>query len=169
MVNYRFDAMPRALQVAIPYTYDDTLFEAGPDKKQTQVIEQERADEAMLHQQMDEKTSDHNDRYFAEEQQQALEQANALLDHGRKVKVIGATPNPGKKHTYIIAGGIAKRSTGENKPVAVSIDDNTTIIKRTGEHVPPAIARELPEGGEIVVEGKQSKRGVIRAKRVVVV
>ena len=169
MVNYRFDAMPRALQVAIPYTYDDTLFETGPDKKQTQVIEQERADEATLHQQADEKTSHHNDRHIAEEQQQALEQVNALLDHGRKVKVIGATPNPGKKHTYIIAGGTPKGSTGENKPVAVALDDNTTIIKRTGEHVPPTVAKGLQEGGLVVVEGKQSKRGVIQAKRVVII
>jgi hypothetical protein len=31
-----------------------------------------------------------------------------------------------------------------------------------------ALAAEVPEGGVIVVEGKQSKRGVIRATRVVV-
>ena len=29
MVTYRFDAMPHALQIAIPRTYNDTLFHEG--------------------------------------------------------------------------------------------------------------------------------------------
>ena len=32
MVTYRFDAMPRALRVAIPCTYDGALFEEGPGR-----------------------------------------------------------------------------------------------------------------------------------------
>ena len=110
-----------------------------------------------------------NNQQSPEEQEKALEQVNLLVDDGRKVQVVGVAPNPEEKDTYIVAGTTAKRSTGENRPVAVCIDSNTTMIKRTGEHVPPATARELQEGGLIVVEGKQSKRGVIRAKRVVVV
>jgi diacylglycerol kinase family enzyme len=42
------------------------------------------------------------------------------------------------------------------------------LVRRTGEPLLPAFAAELPEGSALVVEGKQSKRGVIRAKRVVV-
>jgi len=158
MVHYRFDAMPRALRVAIPYTYDDALFEDATGKRGAHDAAQ---------QQQESRTQ--NNKQSLEEQAQALEEASLLLDHGRNVKVVGVAPNPEKQGTYIVAGTTAKRSTGEDKPVAVCIDGNTTIIKRTGEHVPPAIARELPEGGSIVVEGKQSKRGVIRAKRVVVV
>ena len=158
MVHYRFDAMPRALRVAIPYTYDDALFEDATGK---------RGSHDAAQQQQEPRTQ--NNQQSLEEQAQALEEARLLLDHGRNVKVVGVAPNPEKQGTYIVAGTTAKRSTGEDKPVAVCIDGNTTIIKRTGEHVPPAIARELPEGGSILVEGKQSKRGVIRAKRVVVV
>src|SRR5947209_7661110 len=34
MVTYRFDAMPHALEVAIPCTYDNTLFEQSGSKEQ---------------------------------------------------------------------------------------------------------------------------------------
>src|SRR5258708_35865955 len=39
MVNYRFDAMPRALHIAIPHTYNDKLFEhtAGEDKSHAEL------------------------------------------------------------------------------------------------------------------------------------
>ncbi len=165
MVNYRFDAMPRALQVAIPYTYDDALFESGPGKKQVEVLQQEQASD----QQQQEQTSTHHaDEQANAQEQQMLEHVDALLNNGRRVTVVGVTPNPAKKDTYIIAGGTPKKSTGENKPIAVTIDDNTTIIRRTGEHLQPSIAKELTEGSTIVVEGKQSKRGVIHAKRMVI-
>ncbi|MEO8955107.1 MAG: hypothetical protein ABI396_08845, partial [Ktedonobacteraceae bacterium] len=61
-----------------------------------------------------------------------------------------------------------KLNTGEAKPVAVRIDDSTTMIKRTGEHVSPSFVLSLLEGGQILVEGKKSKRGVIQATRVLV-
>jgi diacylglycerol kinase family enzyme len=167
MVNYRFDAMPRALQVAIPYTYDDTLFESGPDKEQLEVLQQEKAEEQQLQQQ--EQASVSNDEQQGNaQQQQMLEHVEALLSNGRRVSVVGFTPDPNKKDTYIIAGGTPKKSSGEIKPVAVTIDNNTTIIRQTGEPLPPAVATRLTEGSTIAVEGKQSKRGVIHAKRMVV-
>jgi len=91
------------------------------------------------------------------------------MEQGRKVTVVGASPNPNKKkQTYVVAGGTLKKNTGETKPVAVCIDDNTTILRRSGQNVSPAVIGELREGAEIVVEGKQSKRGVISARRVIV-
>jgi hypothetical protein len=53
--------------------------------------------------------------------------------------------------------------------VAVRIDGDTTLVRRSGEPLSPAFAADLAGGGVIVVEGKQSKRGVIHATRVVVV
>ena len=156
MVNYRFDAMPRALRVAIPYTYDDALFEDSAG---------EVHDDASQQQEPRAQSSKRS----PEEQGQVLEQAHRLLDQGREVQIVGVAPNPEKKDTYVVAGTTAKGGTGEVKPVAVCIDGNTTMIKRTGEHLRPSMARELQEGGTVLVEGKQSKRGVIRAKRVVVV
>ncbi len=176
MVTYRFDAMPKALRIAIPNTYNDALFEKAhltdtetSESNQSNQSNNGQGQHEEEAQQAEEQRSSHDEKRSAEEQQKALEQVKMFLENGRNVKIIGAAPNPEKKHTYIVAGTTAKASTGEAKPVAVCIDDNTTIIKRTGEHETPAIVHELEEGGVIVVEGKKSNRGVIRASRVVVV
>lgn len=153
MVNYRFDTMPRALRLAIPNTYDDTLFEDSTGKEAAQQQQEPPV-------QSDEKTR--------EKEEKPLEQVNLLAEKGCKVKVVGAVPNPQKKDTYIVAGTRVKQSTGEARPVAVYIDSTTTMIKHTGEPLLPGSARNLQEGASIVVEGKRSKRGVIRAKRVIV-
>ncbi len=173
MVNYRFDAMPRALRVAIPCSYNDALFEDGAGKSQAeaqQAAEQSQGGEDTSEQQKDDLHADEaHDQHTDKTQEKSLEHLDALLNNGRKVTVFGTTRNPDKKQMYIIAGSTAKRSTGEARPVAVRIDGDTTMMLRTGEHLSPAYGvQQLQEGGEIVVEGKQSKRGVIRATRVVV-
>jgi len=167
MVNYRLDAMPRSLRVAIPRKYDDALFEKESDNKQLQAQQQEQTKEMQAQPQTEENSAQHNGHPSQETQSEIPEPVNALLQHGRKVKVIAASPNPEKKKTYIVAGGSLNSAAGI-KPVAVRIDNNTEILKRDGRHVPPAIVQELGEGLEIVVEGKKSKRGVITAKRVVI-
>jgi hypothetical protein len=88
-----------------------------------------------------------------------------MADEGRRVTVVCGAPNPGRKDTYIVAGTTIKKRTGERTPVAVRIDPDTSIFKDTGESVSAAAARELKEGEEILVQGPQTKRGVIRAKR----
>ena len=91
-----------------------------------------------------------------------------LMQQGRIVTVVGASRNPYKKQpAYIIAGGTSKKSTGETKPVAVRIDKQTEVLRRSGECAPLAAIEGLQEGAEIIVEGKQNKSGVIAAKRVV--
>ena len=81
---------------------------------------------------------------------------------------MGASPNPGKKHTYLVAGVTSKKISGDYKPVAVRIDGRTEILRHAGGKLSPAFAKELKEGEEIVAQGKRSKRGVIKATRVVV-
>jgi len=102
-------------------------------------------------------------------ERQSAEQIDALLEHGRKVTVVGVGSNADRGGNCVVAGGISDENTGESRPVAVRIDQNTMVVGSTGEPLPANFAAELPAGGVIVVEGKQSKRGVIRAKRVVVV
>jgi YegS/Rv2252/BmrU family lipid kinase len=160
MVTYRFDSMPRALRVAIPCTYDDALFEKGSGEKRALATEQQHPDQDSVRAEA---------RGSGDAQHPGLEQIDALLEHGRKVTVVGVGPNPERKGTCIVAGGSSDKKTGESKPVAVRIDPNTTLVTPTGAPLPPAFAAELLEGGVIIVEGKRSKRGVIRAKRVVVV
>ena len=82
--------------------------------------------------------------------------------------VIGVGSGSERGGGWVVAGGIADRTTGDSEPVAVRIDPGTTIVRPTGEPLPTGFAAALPAGGVIVVEGKQSKRGVIRATRVVV-
>jgi hypothetical protein len=50
----------------------------------------------------------------------------------------------------------------------VRIDRDTTLLTPAAAPLPSAAAATIAEGSVIVVEGKRSKRGVIRAKRVVV-
>ena len=160
MVTYRFNAMPRALRVAIPSTYDDTLFAAGSGEEGALATAQQ-------HTALD--TLRAEARGSRDAHHHSPEQIDALLEHGRKVTVVGVGPDPERTGTRIVAGGASEKNTGGSKPVAVRIDHNTTLVRPTGESLPAAFAAELPEGGVIVVEGKQSKRGVIRAKRIVVV
>jgi YegS/Rv2252/BmrU family lipid kinase len=167
IATYRFDALPRALQVAVPYTYNDELFAHGADKAKTEALAQQRAEEERPLE--PERGEEHDELRTAQQQEQALAHVDALLDHGRKVKVVATGPDPNRKSASIVAGLTPKQSTGEDKPVAVCIDAHTTMNSRTGEHVAPPAARDLQEGAIIVVDGKQSKRGVIHAKRVVIV
>jgi hypothetical protein len=159
MVTYQFDALPRALHVAIPCTYDGTLFERSYHDGTSQSTGQED-------------TSNDPSRLpgtpSTAEQQQSREQLGTLIEHGRKVTVVGVTTHPDNKRTYIVAGNTSKRSTGETTPVAICIDDSTTLLKQTGESATAVEVEHLQENMEIVVEGKKSKRGVIHATGVVV-
>jgi hypothetical protein len=159
MITYQFDALPRALPVAIPCTYDGTLFEISHHDGASQSSAQE---ETMNDPSQQPGTSS------TEEQQQLREQLNLHLEHGRKVTVVGVTTHPDKIRTYIVAGTTSKLSTGETTPVAICIDDSTTLLKQTGEPAAAIEVEQLQENMEIVVEGKKSERGVIHAASVVI-
>ncbi len=175
MVRYRFDAMPHALQVAIPRNYDDALFQESDsaDHQQaesTQATAEKQKDQN-TQQQQDEQSQDRHQqkgKQSEQEQQEDLEHIKILLEHGRKVTVVGVSRHPAKKDTYIVAGSATKQSTGEAQPVAVCIDEHARVMKQTGEGVSLAVVPNLHEGETIVVEGKKSKRGVMRAKQVVI-
>lgn len=159
MVTYQFDALPRALRVAIPCTYDNTLFERSHDDETARSPGQEDTKDVSSQQPGGSSTG---------EQQQSSGQSGTLLEHGRKVTVVGVTTHPGKKGAFIVAGTTAKLSTGETRPVAICIDAGTTLLKQTGEPATAIEVQQLQEKMEIVVEGKKSKRGVIRATSVVI-
>lgn len=159
MLTYRFDALPRALRVAIPCTYNGELFENGSAKEIARPAkEQSPAQDGVA-----------AEARPSEDLHQDRQQLDALLEHGRKVTVVGIAPNPERDTTYIVAGVISEKKTGASKPVAVRIDHKTTLVGPTGESLPITFAAKFVENSVIVVEGKQSKRGVVRAKRVAVV
>lgn len=160
MVTYRFDACPRMLQVAVPATQEhNPLFvEAksgdAEDEQQEQPVGTVQAAES------------HNEKQNSEQGENA-QLIERLLSRGRKVTVVATGHTPAKK-TDIIVGNTAKRSTGENKTIAVRVKSGATVLRHSGEHADPAAVQSLAEGAEILVEGKQSKRGVISAKRVII-
>jgi Diacylglycerol kinase catalytic domain len=174
VVDYRLDALPRAIQMAIPRTYDDALFE---DKrhKGTAMAHAEDGDVAVSRdkggQQAEEgKGGGEGERLSRSDQESAHIPGDvaALLDGARDVSVVGGIANVNKKKLGIIAGNTTKQSTGEKLPVAVRSDQKTVMINKAGEHVSQAVVEKLPEGETIVVKGKKSKRGVIQATHILV-
>jgi YegS/Rv2252/BmrU family lipid kinase len=161
MVTYQFDALSRALQVAIPSTYNETLFQ----KPKREGNQEENQQTPAQNEQANDTSQQHTP--SSEEQQPGPEQVNALIKDGRKVTVVGVTPRPIKNQTYIVAGTTTKQSTGEVYPVAIRINEDTTLLRKTGECAPAAQLKQLQENIEIVVEGKKNKRGVIHATRLV--
>ena len=189
MVTYRFDAMPHALEVAIPCTYDNILFgqSVGKDHstddskshsrshlhkddevhttKQRHTEAEESQPSSHVHQV--ESHTQQQGKHTEEVQKELPELVHALFEHGRKVVVIDKAPDAEKKQTYIIAGNVPKQTTGEMRPVAVVVNRNTAVFNREGRHVSSDAVQELQEGATVVVEGKKSKRGVIHASRIV--
>ncbi len=150
MVNYQFNAEPHALRMAIPRTYDDALFQ---------------------HHHVAEKPEAQHNGAQAEAnypQPPAEAQIEALTRDGYKVTVVGGVPDPAKPHTYIIAGNMHKQNNDETEPVAVRVDGEAATIKRSGEYLSLTSLEQLQKGTDIVVTGKKSKRGVIRAAHVIV-
>ena len=173
MVTYCFDAMPHALGVAIPRSYNQELFEHAHAEHQNNTDSSHKAshvepprtkgqEEERLRQHSHEEPGD------TEKEQPELAKAHSLLEHGREVTVLGVASNSTKKLRYVIAGHTPKRSSGELKPVAVVVTGKTTILDRNGQQTFLSAVQELSEGAHITVEGRQSKRGVIKATRMVV-
>ena len=158
MVTYQFSAIPQALQAAIPRTYAGPLFEKSDNDEALQSAREDTKNASSQQPPTSSKS----------EQRQLSEQNNALLEHGRKVSVVGVAIHPDKKQTFIIAGTTSKKSTGETIPVAICADDNTALLKQTGELASSSDVEHLQENAEIVVEGKKSKRGVIHATHMVI-
>ena len=171
-VSYSFDAMPRAIQMAIPETYDNTLFEGKRHLDSSDASMEETGDREDVT--ATEGKGNKQGKQTAQSQGQgssASESAQALLDGAdgaRNVTVVGGVANVNKKKFAIIAGNTMKQSTGEMRPVAVRSDKKTIIVNVEGEHGSPEMMEKLSEGSRIVVKGKKSRRGVIRATHILV-
>ena len=154
MVTYRFDAIPHALRTTIPHTYDNTLFEHISRQEESYTEDRQRTEKDITKQPVT-------------LQNESLDLIHMLQEQGYKVKVNGVVQVPNKRHTSIIAGSTLKQRTGETIPVAVRIDNDTAILLQTGEHTPLAHVLKLPDGAVVIAHGKKSRRGVIKAKHVV--
>ena len=153
MVTYRFDAVPHVLRAMIPRNYDNTLFEHAPQPEVSSIEDRQCADKDNTEQQLT-------------MQSESSDILNMLQEQGYKVKVNGVIQVPSKKQTTIMAGNAVKQRTGETRPVAVRIDEATIVLSHNGEHAPLAQIQMLPDGAVVIAHGKRSKRGVIKAKHV---
>jgi len=155
MIDYHFDAEPRALQVAIPRTYEGPLFEKAPAKGHAQTMSSQATDGNLTHQ-----------TGYEAAQSRSSEYIDALREQGSEVTVTGAIPHPEKKNRWIIAGAARHQKTGDSIPVAVRVNGQTDLVKHIGEVVSPSILHELREGAKIVVAGRKNKREIIRATHI---
>jgi len=185
LVTYRFDAVPRALRIAIPCTYSGALFADATGKEKTKAHEPDPAEPYADRLRADRLDNDSTDAGGTDAEgaeadvpkatseaepssRAATDLVDALREHGRKVTVVGMAPNPARKGSCIVAGVVSQKKTGESKPVAVRVDQGTALMNDSGDSLPGVFPPAIREGAQLIVEGKQSKRGVIRAKRILV-
>jgi diacylglycerol kinase family enzyme len=158
MVTYRFDAVPAAVQMAVPRTYDGTLFQEVARTGQGQRPRVERSNKEAFPVQRNGAQSGKS--------QGGNQQGNGSLQNGYPLTVIGVAHHPAKPDTYIIAGRFKKQGTDESEVVAVQVNDRTQVLRQDDERVPSTEIQAVQEGLEIVVEGDKSKRGVLRARSI---
>jgi diacylglycerol kinase family enzyme len=158
MVTYRFDAIPHALRIAIPRTYDNALFEHASRQEESYTDIQQRVDKG---------TVDQDDKLHGKLQSESTDLVTMLTEHGYKVKLSGVATMQDKKHTSIFAGSMVNQRTGETVPVAVRINEDTLVLSQTGERLPHAFIEKVRDGAVVIAHGKKGKRGVIKAKHVV--
>ena len=111
-------------------------------------------------------TVDQGDKLHEKSQSESTQLVDMLMEHGYKVKLIGVATMLDKKHTSILAGSMDNQRTGETMPVAVRIDEDTLVLSHIGERLPDALIQKVQDGAGVIAQGKKSKRGVIKAKRV---
>lgn len=159
MIEYCFAAVPQALSVTIPRTYDEALFEeSGTNKLVTSSISP-----APL------ATGTETPTVSTPEAEMRASSSllTRLRQQGRKITVVGAGLDV-QHGVYIVAGQYTQARTGALKPVAVRIEVSTTLLNAEGEQVAFTSIKDLKEGQEIYVIGKKSKRGVIKARQLLV-
>lgn len=187
MVSYRFDALHKALPMAFPCTYNEELFqhpqrhkklnlEQEEEHKASNIGDKKKDDTAQTELQVaTERAISQPEHSVDVEKEKRQEEIRAelpslvpsLFENGRKVTVIGKAQHPEKPGTYIVAGTTLNALTSEQKPAAVVIGNNTEVFGQHGQHIPSSAVADIQEGTTIVVEGKRSKLGVIKATRVV--
>src|SRR5947209_7460357 len=157
MVSYRFDAVPGAVHMAVPRTYNGALFQTAAHPGQGQGPHAE-------HREKQTPPVQRNDAQPGEFQWGSRQGSGSLQQQEYRVTVIGVAPHPAKPDASIIVGRYKKRDTDETEVVAVRVNDRTLVLRQEDERIPHTEMQALQEGQEIVVDGKKSKRGVIRAR-----
>src|SRR5581483_3618929 len=153
-VCYSFEAMPHALRVVVPCSYDDALFEESGTAKEEEPSDS--TDSTAVAQHEGQAQSEEGAPKFPE-------LLARLRETGRKVSVVAAR-HDAQHGAYVIAGSYTQAVTGAAKPAAVCIDESTTVLNQNGEKLSPSAVQQFDGEHEIIVSGKKNKRGVIHAE-----
>lgn len=162
MVCYRFDAVRRAVHMAMPRTYNGALFQTAVHTGQGQRSRAEQKEKQAS-------SVQHNDAQPGDFPWGSQQDSGSLQQQEYRLTVIGVAAHPAKPGVSIIAGRYKKRDTDETEVVAVRVNDRTLVLRQEDERIPHTEMQALQEGQEIVVNGKKSKRGVIRARAIRIV
>ena len=154
LVTYRIDVMPRAIAVAVPRTYDNTLFSQASHSLNTTPV-QSKIDTSLPSK-------------VLTEQPLTQGQIDALIHKSQLVTVVGIAPDPAHSQSYIIAGTTRNGSTEDIAPVAMCINAQIPIHTQSGEPRLPRDIQDMQAGSTLYVEGKTNKRGVISVSHIVV-
>ncbi|MBA2680983.1 MAG: YegS/Rv2252/BmrU family lipid kinase [Ktedonobacteraceae bacterium] len=175
-ITYQLDALPKALDVAIPYTYNGELFEhalkhtyAGeefrlPDGKvlraglfsqksgepaETTLQQYTTAVETTPESQLADDGIQKAQATKPEEEvsKELPDFVDRLLQNGQRVTVFGKVPDPNREQTFIIAGSVHNPITDERKPVAIVVNAHTTVLNRDGQSITD-VAKTVGELGE---------------------
>ena len=197
-ITYQLDALPKALDVAIPYTYNGELFEHA--LKHTHAGDEFRMPNGkVIHSGLFSQKSQHPAETTLQQYTAAVETTpesqlvdngmqsaqatkpeeevskpdfiDTLLQNGRRVTVFGKVPDPNREQTFIIAGSVHNPVTDERRPVALVVNAHTRLLNHDGQPIADVskAVGELGEGELVFVEGKSSKRGVIACSTLLVV
>jgi len=148
MVMYRFDAIPAAVQMAIPRGYEGKLFKNVLSESSSNTTAEQQVPHIA-------------DPRSAEECKQHFE---SLHKQGYKMKVVGVVPHPTKKDTYIVAGKYTKPDDEQVELLAARINTRCILLNENGEQLPLTAVSALQEGAEFLVDGDKNSRGVVKAK-----
>lgn len=155
LINYRFDAVPEAMQTAIPRTYAGDLFQAASVTNHPPFSPSSPAGKQAVPAQQNSGTKGENENIWRD---------NLLGKREYQVVAMGVIPHPTKKGTCIIAGSHKKQRSGMTEVVAVLVDNQARILRTDGEMVPSTTLEGLQEGDALLVEGNKSKHNIIRAR-----
>lgn len=155
-ITYRFTARPGILHIALPASYNSTLFE-NPQHEYLPVPEAVKQELPLSTEQGE----------TVQPAPEFHEQVQMILAQGRTVQVQGTTVNPAGKDMLVLAGETRQRRTGDIKPVAVTVNNKTALFHKQGTGASQAELLQLKDNARIVITGKKSRRGVIHAQHLV--
>lgn len=151
LIEYCFTALPQKLRIAIPQSYENTLF--GGSEAQ---VEKPPLTDTDLEPQSDEQGKSVESELLAQ-----------IIRDSRKISVVGVA-HERQQNIWIIAGRLPQQIVGVSKQAAVRVEATTKILNNAGVRLDLLILRQLQEGRELLVTGKKDKRNVINAEYIVV-